>query len=209
MGRLRVLSGREVCRILQQHRFVEVRRHGSHVVMQRRTDTGSVTVPFQITTNSPSVRFCRSSGRAEYRGHSSKSDRACFARSCSRCAGWVVLGVGRSGTRPTAFCRIPQDRIAQVLKKSRVGLIESLTLHHMHYQVVISQFRAPGTYWHVLARARRPIGRAPQALLGRRRPDPPLRRDHVVLLRAPSSAEVHVLPRGGLPLFPASRGDMK
>jgi predicted RNA binding protein YcfA (HicA-like mRNA interferase family) len=45
MGRLRVLSGREVCRILQQHGFSEVRRRGSHVVMQRRTDAGSITVP--------------------------------------------------------------------------------------------------------------------------------------------------------------------
>jgi predicted RNA binding protein YcfA (HicA-like mRNA interferase family) len=45
MGKLRVLSGREVCRILQQHGFIEVRRRGSHVVMQLRTDTGSVTVP--------------------------------------------------------------------------------------------------------------------------------------------------------------------
>ncbi len=45
MGRLRVLSGREVCRIRQQHGFAEVRRRGSHVVMQRSTDTGSITVP--------------------------------------------------------------------------------------------------------------------------------------------------------------------
>jgi predicted RNA binding protein YcfA (HicA-like mRNA interferase family) len=45
MGRLRVLSGREVCRILQQHGFIEVRRRGSHIVMQRHTDAGSVTVP--------------------------------------------------------------------------------------------------------------------------------------------------------------------
>ncbi|HEX2442266.1 MAG TPA: type II toxin-antitoxin system HicA family toxin [Methylomirabilota bacterium] len=45
MGRLRVLSGREVCRILQQHGFIEVRRRGSHIVMQSRTDAGSVTVP--------------------------------------------------------------------------------------------------------------------------------------------------------------------
>ena len=45
MGRLRVLSGREVCRILQQHGFVEVRRRGSHIVMQRRTEAGSITVP--------------------------------------------------------------------------------------------------------------------------------------------------------------------
>ena len=45
MGRLRVLSGREVCRILQQHGSVEQRRRGSHVVMQRRGDIGSITVP--------------------------------------------------------------------------------------------------------------------------------------------------------------------
>lgn len=45
MGSLRVLSGREVCRILQQHGFSEVRRRGSHIVMQRRTPTGTVTVP--------------------------------------------------------------------------------------------------------------------------------------------------------------------
>jgi predicted RNA binding protein YcfA (HicA-like mRNA interferase family) len=45
MGRLRVLSGREVCRILQRHGFVEVRQRGSHIVMQRRTGAGTVTVP--------------------------------------------------------------------------------------------------------------------------------------------------------------------
>ena len=45
MGRLRVLSGREVCQILQQHGFIEVRRRGSHVVMQRQTGTGGITVP--------------------------------------------------------------------------------------------------------------------------------------------------------------------
>jgi predicted RNA binding protein YcfA (HicA-like mRNA interferase family) len=45
MGRLRVLSGREVCRILERHGFVEVRRRGSHVVMQRRTVEGTTTVP--------------------------------------------------------------------------------------------------------------------------------------------------------------------
>ncbi|MBA3967143.1 MAG: type II toxin-antitoxin system HicA family toxin [Nitrospirales bacterium] len=45
MGRLRVLSGREVCRILEGQGFSDVRRRGSHVVMQRRTDTGTITVP--------------------------------------------------------------------------------------------------------------------------------------------------------------------
>jgi predicted RNA binding protein YcfA (HicA-like mRNA interferase family) len=43
--KLRVLSGREVCRILGQHGFAEVRRKGSHVVMQRRTEGTTITVP--------------------------------------------------------------------------------------------------------------------------------------------------------------------
>ena len=33
LPKLRVLSGREVCRILASHGFVEVRRRGSHVVI--------------------------------------------------------------------------------------------------------------------------------------------------------------------------------
>ena len=45
MAKLRVLSGREVCQTLAQHGFAEVRRRGSHIVMQRRTATGTVTVP--------------------------------------------------------------------------------------------------------------------------------------------------------------------
>ncbi|TKB72492.1 MAG: type II toxin-antitoxin system HicA family toxin [Nitrospira sp.] len=45
MGKLRILSGREVCRILEQHGFQMVRQRGSHVVMQRRTDSGTITVP--------------------------------------------------------------------------------------------------------------------------------------------------------------------
>jgi len=45
MGRLRVLSGREVCRTLEQHGFVEVRRRGSHIVMQRRGPERTTTVP--------------------------------------------------------------------------------------------------------------------------------------------------------------------
>jgi predicted RNA binding protein YcfA (HicA-like mRNA interferase family) len=45
MGKLRVLSGRDTCKILEKHGFHEVRCRGSHVVMQRRTDAGTVTVP--------------------------------------------------------------------------------------------------------------------------------------------------------------------
>ncbi|MEW6251965.1 MAG: type II toxin-antitoxin system HicA family toxin [Planctomycetota bacterium] len=43
MGRLRVLSGRQACRILAEHGFVEVRRRGSHVAMQKRGPDTSVT----------------------------------------------------------------------------------------------------------------------------------------------------------------------
>lgn len=45
MGKLRVLSGREVCAILERHGFQQVRQRGSHIVMQRMTDEGTVTVP--------------------------------------------------------------------------------------------------------------------------------------------------------------------
>lgn len=45
MVRLRVLSGREACGILARHGFVEVRRRGSHIVMQRIQEGQSITVP--------------------------------------------------------------------------------------------------------------------------------------------------------------------
>ncbi|MCE5277963.1 MAG: type II toxin-antitoxin system HicA family toxin [Planctomycetaceae bacterium] len=45
MGRLGVFSGRDVIRILQANGFVEVRRRGSHVAMQKKLPEGSVTVP--------------------------------------------------------------------------------------------------------------------------------------------------------------------
>ena len=45
MGRLRILSGKGVCQILEKHGFRKVRQHGSHVVMQCQMETGTVTVP--------------------------------------------------------------------------------------------------------------------------------------------------------------------
>jgi predicted RNA binding protein YcfA (HicA-like mRNA interferase family) len=44
LGRLRVLSGREVCRILAANGFAEVRRRGSHIVMQKRLPDTTITV---------------------------------------------------------------------------------------------------------------------------------------------------------------------
>jgi predicted RNA binding protein YcfA (HicA-like mRNA interferase family) len=40
-----VLSGREVCRILEAQGFAVVRQRGSHIVMQKRVDGTTVTVP--------------------------------------------------------------------------------------------------------------------------------------------------------------------
>lgn len=45
MARLRVLSGREACQILSQNGFADVRRRGSHIIMQRRTASSTITVP--------------------------------------------------------------------------------------------------------------------------------------------------------------------
>ncbi|MCL0047120.1 type II toxin-antitoxin system HicA family toxin [Thermodesulfovibrionales bacterium] len=44
MGRLRVISGKEICSILASHGFIEVRRRGSHIVMQKRLAQGTITV---------------------------------------------------------------------------------------------------------------------------------------------------------------------
>ena len=45
MPRLAVLSGKAVCAILALHGFVEVRQRGSHIVMQKKLDTATITVP--------------------------------------------------------------------------------------------------------------------------------------------------------------------
>jgi predicted RNA binding protein YcfA (HicA-like mRNA interferase family) len=45
LGRLRVFSGKDLCRLLSQHGFEQVRQRGSHAVMQKRTANSTVTVP--------------------------------------------------------------------------------------------------------------------------------------------------------------------
>jgi predicted RNA binding protein YcfA (HicA-like mRNA interferase family) len=45
MPKLRVLSGREVCKIQAQNGFIEVRPKGSHIIMQKRRGNSNVTVP--------------------------------------------------------------------------------------------------------------------------------------------------------------------
>jgi predicted RNA binding protein YcfA (HicA-like mRNA interferase family) len=45
LGKLRVLSGQEVCDILAANGFVQIRQRGSHIMMQLRTEETTVTVP--------------------------------------------------------------------------------------------------------------------------------------------------------------------
>ena len=45
MSKLGHFSGTEVCRILEQHGFRQVRQRGSHAVMQKRDGMSTVTVP--------------------------------------------------------------------------------------------------------------------------------------------------------------------
>lgn len=45
MGKLRVLSGRDVCKILEAAGFSAVRQRGSHIVMQKAAEGTTTTVP--------------------------------------------------------------------------------------------------------------------------------------------------------------------
>jgi predicted RNA binding protein YcfA (HicA-like mRNA interferase family) len=42
---MRVLSGGEVCAILRKHGFEQVRQRGSHVIMQKKLENTTITVP--------------------------------------------------------------------------------------------------------------------------------------------------------------------
>jgi predicted RNA binding protein YcfA (HicA-like mRNA interferase family) len=43
--RLKILSGKEVCSILSEHGFVEIRQKGSHVLMQKKIPDSTITIP--------------------------------------------------------------------------------------------------------------------------------------------------------------------
>ena len=45
MPKLRVLSWLEVCRILNQNGFAEVRKRGSYIIMQKKTEDSTITIP--------------------------------------------------------------------------------------------------------------------------------------------------------------------
>lgn len=45
LGKLRVLSAQQLCQILEQQGFIKVRQRGSHIIMQKRTEDSTITVP--------------------------------------------------------------------------------------------------------------------------------------------------------------------
>ena len=45
MPKLRVLSGKEVCKIMARHGFEQIRQKGSHLIMQKREGNTTITVP--------------------------------------------------------------------------------------------------------------------------------------------------------------------
>jgi len=46
LGKLRILSGQEVCEILASHGFEKIRQRGSHIIMQKRLpSTTTITIP--------------------------------------------------------------------------------------------------------------------------------------------------------------------
>jgi predicted RNA binding protein YcfA (HicA-like mRNA interferase family) len=45
LGKLRVLSGKDVCKILAANGFLQVRQKGSHIIMQLKTSDSTITVP--------------------------------------------------------------------------------------------------------------------------------------------------------------------
>ena len=45
MGKLRILSGQEVCEILANHGFEKIRQRGSPIIMQKKLQATTITIP--------------------------------------------------------------------------------------------------------------------------------------------------------------------
>jgi predicted RNA binding protein YcfA (HicA-like mRNA interferase family) len=45
LGKMNILSSKEVCAILSRYGFTEMRQRGSHIVVQRRLPDRTITVP--------------------------------------------------------------------------------------------------------------------------------------------------------------------
>jgi predicted RNA binding protein YcfA (HicA-like mRNA interferase family) len=54
LGKLKILSGKEVCRILELNGFLNIRQKGSHVIMQKKIGNTTITVP---VPNHPEIKL--------------------------------------------------------------------------------------------------------------------------------------------------------
>jgi len=45
LGKLKILSGKDVCKTLYENGFVQVRQKGSHIIMQKKQNGQTITVP--------------------------------------------------------------------------------------------------------------------------------------------------------------------
>lgn len=54
LSRFKILSGSEVCKILSTNGFVQVRQKGSHIIMQKKLNNSTITVP---VPNHPEIKI--------------------------------------------------------------------------------------------------------------------------------------------------------
>ena len=54
MGKLRILSAKQVCQILTEQGFIQVRQRGSHIIMQKKIDDSTLTIP---VPNYPEIKI--------------------------------------------------------------------------------------------------------------------------------------------------------
>jgi len=54
LGKLRLLSAKEICKILTQNGFEELRQKGSHIIMQKKLANTTITIP---VPNHDEVKF--------------------------------------------------------------------------------------------------------------------------------------------------------
>jgi hypothetical protein len=104
--------------------------------LRRRQARNATTVAEKISDGSErcGIGFAAEKARDEPPSRIRRPSNRCRSRLAS--VRQVVLLVGRSGTRPTAFCSVSHDGISQILKKFGVSVYESLTLHHFTRQLV-------------------------------------------------------------------------
>ena len=89
MPKLPRISGEEVCRILETKGFSRVRQRGSHIIMQRRTENSTITVPV------PNYEEARVSSRFRCSVNDPRAERSHWS-DYGRAAAQLSVGAGDS-----------------------------------------------------------------------------------------------------------------